>query len=71
MFEGAPLPPPRLFRTSEAGRFLGLSGRTLEEHRREGCTGVVAFQAKAPGMNWHEPLDAPWPHSQPLVLPER
>jgi hypothetical protein len=32
MFEGAPL-PPRLLRTSEAGRFLGLSGRTLEKHR--------------------------------------
>lgn len=29
--------------------------------KRVGCGGVVAFQAKAPGMNWHEPLDAPWP----------
>jgi hypothetical protein len=29
--------------------------------RRVGCTGVVCFQAKAPGMNWHDPLEAPWP----------
>lgn len=35
MFEGAPL-PPRLLRTTEAGRFLGLSGRTLEKHRTYG-----------------------------------
>jgi predicted DNA-binding transcriptional regulator AlpA len=35
MFEGAPM-PPRLLRTSEAGRFLGLSGRTLEKHRTYG-----------------------------------
>ncbi|HEX3367845.1 DNA-binding protein [Phenylobacterium sp.] len=35
MFEGAPL-PPRLLRTNEAGRFLGLSGRTLEKHRTYG-----------------------------------
>ena len=25
--------PPRFLRTPEAGRFLGLSGRTLEKHR--------------------------------------
>ena len=25
--------PPRYLRTPEAGRFLGLSGRTLEKHR--------------------------------------
>lgn len=35
MFEGAPM-PPRHLRTSEAGRFLGLSGRTLEKHRTYG-----------------------------------
>jgi hypothetical protein len=35
MFEGAPL-PPRLLRTTEAGRLLGLSGRTLEKHRTYG-----------------------------------
>lgn len=28
--------PPRFLRTSEAGRFLGLSGRTLEKHRTYG-----------------------------------
>lgn len=28
--------PPRLLRTTEAGRFLGLSGRTLEKHRTLG-----------------------------------
>jgi hypothetical protein len=28
--------PPRYLRTSEAGRFLGLSGRTLEKHRTYG-----------------------------------
>jgi len=35
MNEGAALPPPFL-RTPEAGRFLGLSGRTLEKHRTYG-----------------------------------
>lgn len=39
MYEGAPL-PARLLRTAEAGRFLGLSGRTLEKHRVYG-TGPV------------------------------
>ena len=28
--------PPRLLRTSEAARYLGLSGRTLEKHRTFG-----------------------------------
>ncbi len=28
--------PSRFLRTSEAGRFLGLSGRTLEKHRTYG-----------------------------------
>ena len=28
--------PPRFLRTSEAARFLGLSGRTLEKHRTYG-----------------------------------
>lgn len=32
MYEGAPM-PARFLRTPEAGRFLGLSGRTLEKHR--------------------------------------
>lgn len=32
--------PPRYLRTSEAGRFLGLSGRTLEKHRSFG-TGPI------------------------------
>jgi hypothetical protein len=32
--------PPRYLRTDEAGRFLGLSGRTLEKHRVYG-TGPV------------------------------
>lgn len=35
MFEGAPM-PSRFLRTSEAGRFLGISGRTLEKHRTYG-----------------------------------
>ena len=28
--------PPRMLRTPEAARFLGLSGRTLEKHRTYG-----------------------------------
>lgn len=28
--------PPRLLRTAEAARYLGLSGRTLEKHRTYG-----------------------------------
>ena len=39
MYEGAPM-PARLLRTAEAGRFLGLSGRTLEKHRVYG-TGPI------------------------------
>lgn len=35
MFDDTPL-PTRYLRTSEAGRFLGLSGRTLEKHRTYG-----------------------------------
>lgn len=35
MYEGSSL-PPRLLRTPEAARFLGLSGRTLEKHRTYG-----------------------------------
>ena len=35
MYEGSSL-PARLLRTAEAGRFLGLSGRTLEKHRTFG-----------------------------------
>jgi predicted DNA-binding transcriptional regulator AlpA len=35
MNESAAL-PPRFLRTPEAGRFLGLSGRTLEKHRTYG-----------------------------------
>jgi predicted DNA-binding transcriptional regulator AlpA len=35
MSEGASL-PARFLRTPEAGRFLGLSGRTLEKHRTYG-----------------------------------
>lgn len=36
MREKSPNLPPRYLRTSEAGRFLGLSGRTLEKHRTHG-----------------------------------
>jgi predicted DNA-binding transcriptional regulator AlpA len=32
MHESAPM-PARFLRTPEAGRFLGISGRTLEKHR--------------------------------------
>jgi hypothetical protein len=35
--------------------------------RRVGCNGVVNFQAKAPGMAWHEELDAPWPDGKPPI----
>lgn len=35
MLEDTPL-PTRYLRTAEAGRFLGLSGRTLEKHRTYG-----------------------------------
>ncbi|MFP5516727.1 transcriptional regulator, AlpA family [Azospirillum oryzae] len=33
MSDSAGALPPRFLRTPEAGRFLGLSGRTLEKHR--------------------------------------
>ena len=33
--------------------------------RRVGCGGVVRFKARAPGMSWHEELDAPWPDGKP------
>jgi predicted DNA-binding transcriptional regulator AlpA len=36
MSEAHPALPPRLLRTEEAARWLGLSARTLEKHR---CTG--------------------------------
>jgi hypothetical protein len=41
--------------------------------RRTSCHGVVDFLAKAPGMGWHEPLDAPWPEGKPAAdeEPER
>ena len=29
--------------------------------RRLGCLGFVEFQARAPGMEMHEALSAPWP----------
>jgi hypothetical protein len=33
--------------------------------RRLGCTGVVDFQAKAPGMDSFDVLAAPWPEGRP------
>jgi hypothetical protein len=39
--------------------------------RRVGCNGVVSFQARAPGMGWHEPLDAPWPDGKPPLSGEK
>jgi predicted DNA-binding transcriptional regulator AlpA len=36
MAEATAALPPRLLRTPEAARFLGLSGRTLEKHRTYG-----------------------------------
>lgn len=42
-----PIPlPPRLLRTEEAARWLGLSGRTLEKHR---CTGTGPAYRKLGG----------------------
>lgn len=38
--------PPRLLRTEEAARWLGLSGRTLEKHR---CTGTGPSYRKLGG----------------------
>jgi hypothetical protein len=40
MTKSEPILPPRYLRTPEAGRFLGISGRTLEKHRMYG-TGPV------------------------------
>jgi predicted DNA-binding transcriptional regulator AlpA len=42
----APNLPPRLLRTEEAARWLGLSGRTLEKHR---CTGAGPTYRKIGG----------------------
>jgi predicted DNA-binding transcriptional regulator AlpA len=43
----APIPlPPRLLRTEEAARWLGLSGRTLEKHR---CSGTGPAYRKLGG----------------------
>jgi predicted DNA-binding transcriptional regulator AlpA len=36
MSETSTVTPHRFLRTAEAGRFLGLSGRTLEKHRTYG-----------------------------------
>jgi hypothetical protein len=36
--------PPRFLRTPEAARFLGLSGRTLEKHRKLGGRVVYAIE---------------------------
>ncbi|WP_332769598.1 helix-turn-helix transcriptional regulator [Phenylobacterium sp.] len=36
MTDISPAMPPRMLRTPEAARFLGLSGRTLEKHRTYG-----------------------------------
>lgn len=36
MSDARPVLPPRLLRTDEAARWLGLSGRTLEKHRFTG-----------------------------------
>ncbi len=35
--------------------------------RRLGCSGIVEFQAKAPGMTVHERLEAPWPDGRPAL----
>lgn len=33
--------------------------------RRIGCQGWTSFQARAPGMHFHAPLEAPWPAGKP------
>ena len=43
MAEATAALPPRLLRTPEAARFLGLSGRTLEKHRTYG-TGATCMK---------------------------
>ncbi len=39
--------PPRLLRTQEAARFLGISSRTLEKHRTYGTGRPIARSAVA------------------------
>ncbi|MGP2492635.1 helix-turn-helix transcriptional regulator [Mesorhizobium sp. PUT5] len=68
--------PPRYLTTPEAGRFLGLSGRTLEKHRTFGTgpryrkiVGRVIYsiddlQAWADGTARHSTAD---PDSEPLL----
>jgi len=46
MRDAQPALPPRLLRTEEAARWLGLSGRTLEKHR---CTGTGPAYRKIGG----------------------
>lgn len=46
MPEPVPSPSPRLLRTEEAARWLGLSPRTLEKHR---CTGAGPAYRKLGG----------------------
>lgn len=46
MTDDRPVLPPRLLRTEEAARWLGLSGRTLEKHR---CTGTGPSYRKLGG----------------------
>ena len=36
--------------------------------RRIGCQGWTGFQARAPGMHYHQMLEAPWPAGR---LPKR
>ena len=33
--------------------------------RRMYCGGHVEFQARVPGVGWHEALTAPWPEGEP------
>jgi hypothetical protein len=33
--------------------------------RRIGCQGWTSFQARAPGMHYHQELAAPWPVGRP------
>ncbi|MEP6967437.1 MAG: hypothetical protein ABI906_05105 [Pseudomonadota bacterium] len=49
----------------DLGLVIRVSGPTVSlwnrkaRCRRLGCTGWVEFQARAPGMGFHEPLSAP------------
>ena len=45
--------PPRFLRTPEAARFLGLSGRTLEKHLKDG-TNVLAIEGHNASLNSHD-----------------